>query len=192
MCMYPFAKKALTLHLARGEGRKRYYGCNLVQCKVLASSRQHLIAEAPSVPGRAALALRDDVLLLRLATQARRPLAGWPLGSRAVGARRVVLDVRRHVIEFPTEPPAVWKSPRMDLRPAGGATPMRCGIAEILSARTRRCFPGSSDGVMSKNTNELKTCAHDHAADPRIENGASMNPVRLLARPSIGGRQGSK
>ena len=47
MCMYPFAKKALTLHLARGEGRKRYYGCNLVQCKVLASSRQHLIAEAP-------------------------------------------------------------------------------------------------------------------------------------------------
>ena len=47
MCMYPFAKKALTLHLARGEGRKRYYGCNLVQRKVLASSRQHLIAEAP-------------------------------------------------------------------------------------------------------------------------------------------------
>ena len=57
------------------------------------------------VPGRAALALRNDVLLLRLATQARPPLAGWPLGSRAAGARLVVLDTRRHVIEFPTEPP---------------------------------------------------------------------------------------
>ena len=35
-------KKALTLHLARGEGRERYFGCNLMQRKVLASSHQHL------------------------------------------------------------------------------------------------------------------------------------------------------
>ena len=47
MCTYPFAKKALTLHLARGEGRERYCGCNLMQRKVLASSHQHLMAEAP-------------------------------------------------------------------------------------------------------------------------------------------------
>ena len=46
MCTYSFAKKALTLHLARGEGRERYFGCNLMQRKVLASSHQHLIAEA--------------------------------------------------------------------------------------------------------------------------------------------------
>ena len=48
MCTYPFAKKALTLHLACGEDRERYFGCNLMQCKVLASSHQRLIAEAPS------------------------------------------------------------------------------------------------------------------------------------------------
>ena len=47
MCTHPFAKKALTLHLARGEGRERYFGCNLMQRKVLASSHQHLMAEAP-------------------------------------------------------------------------------------------------------------------------------------------------
>ena len=47
MCTYPFAKKELTLHLARGEGRERYFGCNLMQRKVLASSHQHLMAEAP-------------------------------------------------------------------------------------------------------------------------------------------------
>ena len=47
MCTYPCAKKALTLHLARGEGRERYFGCNLMQRKVLASSHQHLMAEAP-------------------------------------------------------------------------------------------------------------------------------------------------
>ena len=41
MCTYPFAKKPLTLHLARGEGRERYFGCNLMQRKVLASSHQH-------------------------------------------------------------------------------------------------------------------------------------------------------
>ena len=48
MCTYPFAKKALTLHLACGEGRERYFGCNSIQRKVLASSHQHLMAEAPS------------------------------------------------------------------------------------------------------------------------------------------------
>ena len=41
ICTYPFAKKALTLHLARGEGRERYFGCNLMQRKVLALSHQH-------------------------------------------------------------------------------------------------------------------------------------------------------
>ena len=49
ICTYPFAKEALTLHLARGEGHKRYFDCNLMHCKVLASSHQHLMAEAPSV-----------------------------------------------------------------------------------------------------------------------------------------------
>ena len=47
MCAYPFANKVLTLLLARGEGRERYFGCNLMQRKVLASSHQHLMAEAP-------------------------------------------------------------------------------------------------------------------------------------------------
>ena len=36
-----FAKKTLTLHLVRGEGRERYIGCNLMQRKALASSHQH-------------------------------------------------------------------------------------------------------------------------------------------------------
>ena len=47
ICTHPFAKEALTLHLARGEGHKRYFDCNLMHCKVLASSHQHLMAEAP-------------------------------------------------------------------------------------------------------------------------------------------------
>ena len=50
MCTHPFAKKALTLHLARSEGHERYFGCNLMHRKVLASSHQHLIAEAPTTP----------------------------------------------------------------------------------------------------------------------------------------------
>ena len=47
MCTHPFAKEALTLHLARSEGHERYFGCNLMHRKVLASSHQHLMAEAP-------------------------------------------------------------------------------------------------------------------------------------------------
>ena len=47
MCTHPFAKKALTLHLARSESHERYFGCNLMHCKVLASSHQHFMAEAP-------------------------------------------------------------------------------------------------------------------------------------------------
>ena len=48
MCTHPFAKKALTPHLARSEGHERYFGCNLMHRKVLASSHQHLMAEAPN------------------------------------------------------------------------------------------------------------------------------------------------
>ena len=47
MCTHPFAKKALTLHLARSEGRERYFGRNLMHRRVLASFHQHLMAEAP-------------------------------------------------------------------------------------------------------------------------------------------------
>ena len=50
MCTYPRSKKALTLHLARGEGRERYFACNLMQRKILASSYQYLMAEAPIIP----------------------------------------------------------------------------------------------------------------------------------------------
>ena len=49
MCTHPVAKEALTLHLARSESHKRYFGCNLMHRKVLASSHQHLMAEAPAV-----------------------------------------------------------------------------------------------------------------------------------------------
>ena len=51
MCTHPFAKKAFTLHLSRSEGHERYFGCNLMHRKALASSYQHLMAEAPSVFG---------------------------------------------------------------------------------------------------------------------------------------------
>ena len=51
MCAHPFAKEALTLHLARSEGRERNFGCNLMHCNVLASSHQHLMAEAPPSAG---------------------------------------------------------------------------------------------------------------------------------------------
>ena len=45
--MHPFAKEALTLHLARSEGNEHYFVCNLMYHKVLTSSHQHLMAEAP-------------------------------------------------------------------------------------------------------------------------------------------------
>ena len=51
MCTHPIAKKALTLHLARSEGRERYFGCNLMHRKVLASFHQHIMAEAPGALG---------------------------------------------------------------------------------------------------------------------------------------------
>ena len=68
MCTHPFAKKALTLHLARSEGHERYFGCNLMHRKVLASSHQHLVAEAPALhvenlkgaPGEIALRVGDN------------------------------------------------------------------------------------------------------------------------------------
>ena len=62
MCTHPFAKEALTLHLARSEGHERYFDCNLIHRKVLASSHQHLMAEAPLFLQRRHLLLQSDVL----------------------------------------------------------------------------------------------------------------------------------
>ena len=53
ICTYPVAKEALTRHLARSEGNERYFGCNLMHRNVLASSHQHLMAEAPTVRSNA-------------------------------------------------------------------------------------------------------------------------------------------
>ena len=57
-------KKALTLHLARSEGHERYFGCNPMQRKVLASSHQHLMAEAPiyGLFQKGRVLAQDDVL----------------------------------------------------------------------------------------------------------------------------------
>ena len=51
-------KKSLHAHLACGEGRERYFGCNLMQRKVLASSHQHLMVEAPRSAGAGVLRSR--------------------------------------------------------------------------------------------------------------------------------------
>ena len=45
MYPHPFEKEALTLLLARSEGHERYFDCNIMHRKVLASSHQHLMAE---------------------------------------------------------------------------------------------------------------------------------------------------
>ena len=46
----------LTLHLARGEGRERYFGCNLMQRKVLMSGSP--IPVRPQAPGGRAVSGR--------------------------------------------------------------------------------------------------------------------------------------
>ncbi len=95
MCTYPFAKKALTLYLARSEGHERYFGCNLMQCKVLASSYQHLIAEAPE---RALAILRRSVRSTDFVGLPRTSLVsirdssrdyGYTQPERALGGRAV-------------------------------------------------------------------------------------------------------
>ena len=74
MCTHPFAKETLTLHLARSEGHERYFGHNLMHCKVLASSHQHLMAEAPSKPSTAfAVSKRHSSPKTRSTTSSRSP-----------------------------------------------------------------------------------------------------------------------
>ena len=91
MCTYPFAKTALTLHLARGEGCENYFGCNLMQRKVLASSHQHLIAEAPmrlqQMPSDAKEILHESMHgqeSLRLPRSFKLPHLSFPLSHRFV------------------------------------------------------------------------------------------------------------
>ena len=71
ICAHPFAKEAFTLHLARSEGHERYFGCNLMHRKVLASSYQHLMVEAPLKRGNACGA-RGPCCTYRLRRQGRQ------------------------------------------------------------------------------------------------------------------------
>ena len=75
MCTHPFAKEALTLHLARSEGHERYFGCNLMHCNVLASHHQHLMTEAPSCLPAPCLHDSSFIRVLISAFKARRELA---------------------------------------------------------------------------------------------------------------------
>ena len=63
------------LHLARSEGHERYFGCNVMHRKVLASSYQHLMAEAPRIPVLASLPLvpRNQDIEHRRETSHRKP-----------------------------------------------------------------------------------------------------------------------
>ena len=88
MCAHPFAKEALTLHLARSEGHELYFGCNLMHRKVLVSSHQHLVAEAPEFWHRTRVACRTTLLWNRVgeagtggATGGRTPGPGVGLGT---------------------------------------------------------------------------------------------------------------
>ena len=72
-------RMAQALHLARSEGHERYLGCNLMHHIVLASSHQHLMAEAPESEGRfwiSTTVTQRPVVLSRL-----RPLPKAPAGS---------------------------------------------------------------------------------------------------------------
>ena len=88
MCTHPFAKKALTPHLARSEGHERYFGCNLMHRKVLASSHQHVMAEAPAELRAAWSELSTQVLhALESASDEdleRRPGADSPHAEKTV------------------------------------------------------------------------------------------------------------
>ena len=78
MCTHPFAKEALTLHLERSEGHQRYFGCNLMHRRVLASSHQHLMAEAPHYPPGAS---KWNPIEHRLFSEISKNWAGRPLDS---------------------------------------------------------------------------------------------------------------
>ena len=56
--------------------------------------------------------------------------SGFPAQMMAAGARRTALGTRHHVIEFSGTTGSL-EITEMDLRPAGGATLMRCGTSEI-------------------------------------------------------------
>ena len=97
-CTHPFEKEVLRLYLARGEGRERYFGCNLMQRKVLASSHQHLMAEAPTeAPPTKRLADQTEfVLPLRTGDAELRSLVSdslSTLGARALLFLRQIKEI---------------------------------------------------------------------------------------------------
>ena len=81
MCTHPFAKEALTLHLARSEGHERYFGCNLMHRNVLAVWSKYSNAQRVSSlhlsEGCLNLASRSDTYFfqVRSSLPAARPAA---------------------------------------------------------------------------------------------------------------------
>ena len=98
MCTHPFAKKALTLHLARSKGHGPYWGCNLTHRKVLASFHQHLMAEAPQsqLLGRVDVELAKTRFGTRMHRKhQRQPRADATERPHQLRQYRWLIDVRR-------------------------------------------------------------------------------------------------
>ena len=88
-------KKALTLYLARVEGRERYFGCNLTQRKVSGSSYQHLMAEAPRLGGSRYGESREMIRGMLLTDRLASPSRPVPkLGPAGIDERTVPLEIK--------------------------------------------------------------------------------------------------
>ena len=127
MCTHPFAKEALTLHLVRSKGHERYFDCNLMHRKVLASSDQHLMAEAPAnltqlefMEGTSSLISRSSSLWKgqrRTTKEARDVEARYSWDSESDGKAALVgvggaCGGVNQLLTFYEFPRAMWKSIR--------------------------------------------------------------------------------
>ena len=118
MCTHPFAKEALTLHLARSEGRERYFGCNLMHRNVLASHYQHLMTEAPASVAAAAgsltawstlkrcdegalfLPIVGEWMMQEVARGQPNGLTAFDNGTDDVGSQECITDCLAHAVRW--------------------------------------------------------------------------------------------
>ena len=133
------------LHFARSEGHERYFGCNLMHPKALASSHQHLMTEAPVGFAVEPIAVVEYLDLVGSAIPLADEMGAGRNGPCGSGRAVALRSVRYGGQSAPgcSRMPAMWRSyARTRRRRAreselGGAAPKVCSQTRRRLGRSK-------------------------------------------------------
>ncbi len=108
--------------------------------------------------------------------------SGFTAQMMAAGARRTALGTRHHVIEFSGTTGSL-EITEMDLRPAGGATLMRCGASEVFVCTNTQIIRGKLERSLRHEAPARDL--YDTAVAARLDPQSLAQAVNMLPPEAV-------